>query len=69
MNGPPCDSHGKGKAQLLPLLGGSGWVAFDFEESLWGLATHAFVSSTAEDVVFLTVCSHFVVTPHLALSR
>lgn len=29
MNGPPRDSHGEVKAQLLPLLGGSGWVAFD----------------------------------------
>lgn len=68
MNGPPRDSYGEGKAQLLPLLGGSGWVAFD-EESLWVLATHTFVSSTTEDVVFLTAYCRFVVTPHLAVSR
>ena len=67
-NGPPHDSHSKGKAQLLPLLGGSGRVAFD-EESLWVSATHTFVSSIRKDVVFLTVCPCFVVTPHLAVSH
>lgn len=68
MNGPPRDSYGEGKAQLLPLLGGSGWVALD-EESLWALATHAFVSSTTKDVVFLMAYCRFVVIPHLAVSH
>lgn len=48
MNGPPHDSHGKDIAQLLPLLCGSGWVAFD-DESLWVLPTHAFVASSTKD--------------------
>lgn len=68
MDVPPCDLHSKGKAQLLSLLGGPGPVAFEVE-SLWVLVTHAFVSSGAKYVVFLTVCPHFVVTPHLALSH
>lgn len=66
-NGPPHDSQGEGKARLPALLGGSGWVAFA-ELSLWVSATHAFLSSTTKDVVFLTACPHFVVTPRLALS-
>lgn len=48
MNGPPHDSHGEDIAQLLPLLCGSGWVAFD-NESLWVLPTHAFVASSTKD--------------------
>lgn len=68
MNGPPHNSQGEGKARLPALLGGSGWVAFA-ELSLWVLATHTFLSSTTKDVVFLTACPRFVVTPRLALSR
>lgn len=68
MDVPPRDSHGKGKAQLLPLLGSSGLVALE-GESLWVLATHAFVSCAAKDVGFLTVCPCFSVTPHLAVSH
>lgn len=64
MDVPPRDSHGKGKAQLLPLLGGPGPVAFEVE-SLWVLT---FVPSAAKDAIFLTVRPHFVVTPHLAVS-
>lgn len=54
MDVPPRDSHGKGKTQLLPLLGDLGPVAFEVE-SLWVLATHALVPSAVKDVIFLTV--------------
>lgn len=68
MDVSPRDSHGKGKAQLLPLFGGPGLVAVEVE-SLWGLATHAFVPSAAKDVGFLTVCPSFAVTAHSAVSH
>lgn len=68
MDVPPHDSHSKCKAQLLPLLGDPGPVAFEVE-SLWVLATQAFVPSAAKDVIFLTACPCFVVTPHLAPSH
>lgn len=57
-----------GESQLLPLPGGAGSLAFQVE-ALWVLATHAFVPTAAKGVVFLTVCPHFVVTPHLAVSH